>query len=125
MIENSCLASEYIVDCVKRKNGKGEAFGHVSVWIFHVVCLSSVVLFSLLYSYRQLCQSLYSLIPKELGISFRVYPIEENGEKIENLVENDLAVEFHVFALVSVVSCMPLLYRYRLICQPLYSLFLK
>jgi len=63
--------------------------------------------------------------PKELGISFGVDPVEENGEKIEDLVEDDLAVEFHDFDLVSVVSCMSLLYRYRQHCQALYSLIQK
>ena len=63
--------------------------------------------------------------PKELGISFGVDPVEENGEKIEDLVEDDLAVEFHDFDLVSVVSCMSLLYRYRHDCQRLMSVILE
>ena len=60
---------------------------------------------SLLYRYRLICQPLSSLIPKELGISFRVYPIEENGEEIENLVEDDLAVEFHSLFTLVVLCC--------------------
>ena len=51
--------------------------------------------------------------PKELGISFGVNPVEENGEEVENLVEDDLAVEFH-FVFLSSLFVMLLLYSYRL-----------